>query len=214
MRRSRTIVLTMAACAALTLPAAASGPLAPRDECSALPGFPDFRDALETAVQTRDAEALLDLASEHVKLDFGGGSGKEEWRARLDRESGWAELEEVIALGCGRGGPAGDGYVSFPWYFAKDLISADPFEAMIVTGNGVRLRSGPSLEARVIGEVSWDYVVLADGAVQGGDFVQVETKDGRTGYMASRYLRSLIDHRLIAERDGGRWTITAFVAGD
>lgn len=43
---------------------------------------------------------------------------------------------------------------------------------------------------------------------------QVKLRDGRKGYIASRYVRSPVDYRAFLTREGGRWRMTLFVAGD
>ena len=135
-----------------------AGPLAPRDECAGVPGLQTLQIQLRRAAEQRDADALLALTDENVMLDFGGGSGHAEFRQRLSSPDYrlWDELDRVLELGCGTSISAnGDGYAAWPWFHAKDVIPLDPYEATIVTGNGVRLRSGPSASAQVIGRVSW-----------------------------------------------------------
>ena len=56
-------------------PKLAAGAYAPRDECKDLPDAESFLADLRSAIDTQDAEALVSLAAEDVKLDFGGGSG-------------------------------------------------------------------------------------------------------------------------------------------
>ena len=192
-----------------------AGPLAPRDECDAIPGLGQLQAQLKRAAQLRDTEQLLMLVDEDVKLDFGGGSGHAELRDRLTAPDYalWDELDRALALGCGVSVSAnGDGYAAWPWYFAKDLIPLDPYEATIVTGSGVRLRSGPSLDAPIIGKVSWDYVRRPE--FSDAEFARVITRNGREGYIAQTYLRSLVGYRLVASMVDGEWTITAFIAGD
>lgn len=194
---------------------ASNGPLAPRDECEGVPGLQSLQSQVRQAAEQRDADALLALTDENVKLDFGGGSGRAELRRRLTAPDYalWRELDRALALGCGTSISAnGDGYAAWPWYFAKDLIPLDPYEATIVTGNGVRLRSGPSASAPVIGKLSWDYVRRPE--FNDDDYAKVITRDGREGYMAQSYLRSLVDYRVVANMVDGEWKITAFIAGD
>ncbi|QIQ86761.1 SH3 domain-containing protein [Erythrobacter sp.] len=201
-----------------------AGPLAPRDECSAVPGLAELVAHLERALAARDADALLALADDGILLDFGGGSGKAELRRRLNAPDYrlWDEIDRALALGCGLSKPVdGDGgetYASWPWYFVADRDPPfDAFEAHIVTGEGVRLRSGPSLDAPVIGSVSWDYVRLVEPYTEESatrPYARVETLGGQAGYIARAYLRSLVDYRLVASRVEGEWRLTAFVAGD
>ena len=193
------------------------GPLAPRDECAGDAGLAALGEKLRLATRSRDADALLALVDADIKLDFGDGSGKAELRRRLSsaRYALWQELDAALALGCGlSAGQDSETYASWPWYFSKDIIPIDPFEAHIVTGENVRLRSGPSRSAPVIGSVSWDYVRLTDYPPETAAYAKAETRTGTLGYIAKSYLRSLVDYRLVADKIDGTWRITAFVAGD
>jgi hypothetical protein len=194
-----------------------AGPLAPRDQCAATEGLAAFGEKLRHASQARDADALLELADDNIKLDFGGGSGKAELKQRLTSPEYtlWEELGAALSLGCGiSSGVDGQGFASWPWYFSKDIIPLDPFEAFIVTGEQVRLRRTASRSAPVIGAVSWDYVRLRDYPPEDAAYAKVETRNGSTGYIAKSYLRSLVDYRLVAEKRDGKWLLSAFIAGD
>ncbi len=193
------------------------GPLSPRDECSGTPGLAALDQGLRDAVSDRDAAALLMLVDDDIQLDFGGGSGKPELVRRLTApEYGlWQELDAALALGCGIAQEDSEpAYASWPWYFPKDIIPLDPFEAFIVTGEGVRLRAAADPQAQVIGAVSWDYVRMTDYPPEGAAFARVETRNGKKGYVARAYLRSLVDYRLLAAEREGKWRVSAFIAGD
>lgn len=194
-----------------------AGPLAPRDECVDTQGLPVLGDKLRRAARNRDADALLALVDDRIQLDFGGGSGKRELRQRLTSPEYrlWQELDAALAHGCAiSSGEGGRAYASWPWYFANDVIPLDPFEAFIVTGERVRLRAAASPSAPVIGSVSWDYVRLSEYPSDEAVYAEVETRSGAKGYIAKTYLRSLVDYRLVAEKRGGKWRITSFIAGD
>ena len=198
-----------------TLVDESTGPLAPRDECASVEGLGELQNALEKAVAARDTDALMALVDEHVQLDYGGGSGRAELRERLTSPDYrlWDEIERAVALGCGVSTSADGGtYASWPWYFSKDLIPLDPYEAMIVTGAEVPLRDGPSADAKEIGTVSWDYVQLKE--YSDAAFLPVVTRNGREGYMDASRLRSLVDYRVMADKTDKGWKIAAIIAGD
>jgi hypothetical protein len=196
---------------------ASPGPLAPRNECADTQGLAELDHNLRRAARDRDAEALLTLVDDDITLDFGGGSGKPELLRRLTAPDYrlWDELDAALALGCGVSREGGIvAYAAWPWYFARDIIPFDPFEAFIVTGQGVRLRANPDPSGAVIGVVSWDYVRIADYPEQDVTYARVETRNGTKGYIAAAYLRSLVDYRLVANQRDGKWQVTAFIAGD
>lgn len=194
-------------------PKLAEGPYAPRDECVGLPGAAAFRQKLAQAVEARDADALIALAAPDVKLDFGGGAGSAELRARLAGEGRdlWAELDALLAMGCAADGEA---MMTMPWYFAQEIDAVDPMMGMIVTGENVPLRLEPDAASDMLEPISWDVVELVDGLQPGARFQHVATTEDKRGYIATDRLRSLIDYRLLASSRNDEWSITSFVAGD
>lgn len=190
----------------------AKGKWAPRDTCAEVEGAAAFRQRLAAAVHARDDEALVALAAEDIRLDFGGGAGKQELRERLDDGALglWEELRTLISLGCSANEQGG---ITIPWYFDQNLGGVDPFETMIVTGENVPVHERALATSRRVASVSWDLVTLT-APLTDTRYQRVELSDGRTGYIATGQLRSLIDYRLIASSRNGRWRITSFVAGD
>ncbi|KRA83834.1 SH3 domain-containing protein [Altererythrobacter sp. Root672] len=189
----------------------AKGKWAPRDTCTEVEGADLFRANLATAVKARDADALVALAADDVELDFNGGEGPDELRSRLDAEAGlWDELDKLMTLGCSANA---NGNLAIPWLFDQDLGDVDPFSTLLVTAEDEPVRAGPSASAQQIGTVSWDLVETALFDWE-APFQPVTLADGREGYIATGKLRSVIDFRLIAARQDGRWKITALVAGD
>lgn len=191
------------------------GRYAPRNECGSLPGADDFHEHLVEAVQLRDTKALGALADPKIKLDFGGGGGVEELKHRLDTGAPdhdlWASLEQLLKLGCAKG--QGNEIV-MPWLFAQELASnVDPTAAMLVMGEDVPILSKPSASAKPIGTISWDIVNLSAFDPE-KPFQPVSMPMHQEGWMATDKLRPVLDYRLMAEREGGQWRITALVAGD
>ena len=190
----------------------AQGPYAPRDTCTGLKGADEFRQALAAAVEARDADALVALAAEDVKLDFGGGTGWEELKKRLTAEDRqlWQELGELLTLGCSANKQGG---LTIPWYFDQSIQGVDPFMGMIVTGERVPVLSSPEEGADTVATLSWDVVEIT--AMKPDEpFQKVQTSEDQEGYVATDKLRSLIDYRLLAASRNGNWRIVSLVAGD
>ena len=197
------------------------GPYAPRNECAPVAGASPFLADIRRAVAARDTEAFVERAAEDVKLDFGGGAGRDQLRALLSSDTAplWAKLDELMTLGCASDG---DALITLPWYFAQE-ISADPYSGMIVIGAGVPVRETAAKEAPVIAAISWDVVELVDGGSENAGFAHVrwqrrESPAGKPttieGYIDATRLRSLIDYRLLAASRNGQWRITSLIAGD
>jgi hypothetical protein len=197
-------------------PAASPSPLAegkwaPRDDCARIEGADQFRERLAAAIEQRDADALVALAADDIKLDFGGGGGTAELRTRLEDDSWdlWGELDELMALGCAANDQGG---ITIPWLFDQDIGEADPYASMLVTGENVPVYAGPDGDERR-GAISWDLVEIASLDPE-KPRQQVELPGGATGFIATDKLRSVIDYRLIASSRNGRWRITNLIAGD
>lgn len=204
-------VLAVGPVEATTVPTSA-GRFTPLETCNRLPGAAAFRASLASAVRRRDARALVGLASPHVKLDFGEGSGTAELRRRLAGPEGrklWGELDRILPLGCA----AQQGNLAIPGIFARDFGDLDPFDMMVVTGARVPLFAAPRARSRALRLLSW--VVVKP--LSGDDFAKPyrRVQIGRqTGYVATEKLRSPLDYRIVAGRTRGQWKIDAFLAGD
>lgn len=215
--RKLTLILSassLSAAVPITPAAAATTSFAPIETCDREPGARQFRAALARATEVRDSAALVLLAASDVKLDFGNGAGREELSRRLAGEEGaklWRELDRILPLGCA----LQDDNLVMPSIFAQDLGEIDPFEVMLVTGSNVALRSGPSAAAKRIGKLSWVFVEPLSGDDFEHPFRKVRVHGGGpTGFVATAYLRSPLDYRLVAGRKGREWQIDSFLAGD
>ncbi|MBC2664279.1 SH3 domain-containing protein [Novosphingobium flavum] len=213
MHRAAALILALTASIG-TAEAAGVPSYPPKDTCASLSGANAFRAALRLAVSRRSAPALVALASPQIRLDFGGGSGAAELRTRLSGKDGpalWRELEQILPLGCARQGQT----LVMPSLFAEDLGGSDPFSTYLVTGRNVRLRAGGSASSRVVSSLSWNVVETVSAGGSGSAWRRVRVlPSGPTGYVAGAYLRSPVAHRLLIDRTGGKWRISAFVAGD
>lgn len=212
------VLAAQPALAGHTVPPNRPGAYAPRDACIKTPGARAFAASLRSAIARRDAGALAELAATDVQLDFGGGGGKALLRSQLTGKEGpamWQELEQAVGLGCAMDA----GNMVFPWLFAQNLGDVDPFDALVVTGAAVPLYRRDNLRSAPIARLNWQ-MVIAQGEGLEPDAVKRPMRrvsvinSPLEGYVASDKLRSVIGRRLIATRHGGKWEISAFVAGD
>lgn len=189
------------------------GAYAPRDDCARLPGATAFRRTLAAAVLARDADAVAALALPGVRLGFAGDDGRERLRARLGEKDGelFRELEALLRLGCAADAEGG---MTMPWYFAQDYGDVDSYAAMLVTGVDVPLHAAADPGSPVTRRLSWDLVMLDKGWFPEKPLQEATTLGGAKGYVPTDKLRSMLDYRLLAVRQGGVWKISAIVAGD
>ncbi|MCP5395878.1 MAG: SH3 domain-containing protein [Sphingomonadaceae bacterium] len=188
----------------------------PRDTCGSVPGASDFRRALTTAVVNRDEAMLLALASPDILLDFGGGSGRETLRERLDEPpyNLWQELDALLRLGCAAGDSGEGPEITLPWYWSQRIDEVDGMEGMLATGSSVAMRAAPDADAKVLATLNWDAVQLAGEWDPQAEYLRVSKPHGPTGYVRADQLRSLIDYRLLVSPVDGKWQIAVLVAGD
>jgi hypothetical protein len=203
------LAFALAAAALLSAPAR----IPPQDECRKDASFVAYRSSLKAAVKARDARLLLSLVAQDIAFSFGDGAGKaefaREWRLDQPAQSAlWAELEEVLSLGCA----LQDGSAEAPWLYARFPQVLDPFDHAVVVRPGAAAHAAPNRGSKVLARLNWDILpVLSD---LGDAWAQVRLTDGRKAYVRRQDLRSPIDYRAGFERRGGRWLMVMFIAGD
>lgn len=186
--------------------------LPPKDDCAPLAGWTSFRERLEKAVRSKEAEAFAALTSADVRLDYGGGSGRVELLKRLadPKRALWHELEQILPLGCA----TDNGLAVMPWYFWNVPDEIDPYTTLIAIAADVPLLTRPDDRAEIKSVLNWKLVSIKGPLDPSDPFTKVTTAADTSGYIRTSQLRSLLDYRLIAENTAGEWRITAFVAGD
>ena len=224
MRRAVACVLAIVWLAA-SLPGDArqAGPypeLRPVDEAAQQPDFFTFRAQLQAAVARRDVAAVLAVVSPTIRNTFGDDDGKaafeKMWRLDQPDSELWQELGTALALG-GSFDSAGN-FVA-PYTFSRWPNAIDSFEHVAVVGSQVTVRAAPSMTSAALASLSFAVVPVARDAKQrpvtaAENWTSVRLNDGRTGYVANRYVRSPIDYRAIFARVDGAWRLIMFIAGD
>ena len=204
------IALTLAAllfAAAYALPRR----LSPLEQCSGDWSFVSFLSALKQAVAKKDRAAFVKMLAPDVLVNFGGARGREAFASEWSfdpKATGnvWGQLIKMLKMGCAR-----DGNVRI---IPSLIMQADADEDAdwVLTLPGARLdkeTGGASAKPKV---EPW---TVASVTSRAGDLVNGMTlPDGRTGYISDDQLYEPGGHRMTIEKRGGKWTITAFVAGD
>lgn len=149
-----------------------------------------------------------------IQVDFDGSSGPAAFRhLHVDNsdEDFWSDFVAVLNGGGRFSAPT---TFAAPYSFTEYPEGLDAFECLVVLGSNVRVRERPAADAPVLVQLDRDVVRASadDNPVPG--WQRVETADGVTGFVASRYVRSPIDHRAIFSFRDGRWWLTVYVAGD
>ena len=207
------------------------GKMYPADEAARDPEFFAFRARLLIALQQKDVDFLYSIVAADILNSFGGDGGLDEfkttWRPEEPTSRLWATLTEILALGGQFQQPdpaAGYGSKMFaaPYVFAVTPGGGfDPFEHGVVIGSGVRVRQQPSPTSSVLASLTFDVVRVTDWRPRpdthdsgARSWTAVQLADGRSGYVASEFIRSRIGYRAIFALREGRWLLRALVAGD
>ena len=198
--------------------------LYPVDEGAKDASFKAFRTKLIEAVKQRNTRFVLSVLHPKVQLSFGGKSGPKDflemWKPDSPDSELWSELSTVLSLGGTFSKSEGKRVFWAPYTFSAFPDDLDGYEYASIVGENVRVRSQPSTTASIVTNLSYDIVKatfpvsddIREGDVPG--WVRVVVPDGKSGYVASRYIRSPIDYRLGVGRIRGKWLITYFIAGD
>lgn len=191
----------------------------PVDQAAQDPDFLAFRDRLLAAVRRRDVDAVVAVATPDIKLSFGGGYGREQFRQNLvadDNGAGgsyWEELEWALKLGGVFDGEHGRQFCT-PYVSCNgthQCTDCDPFEYLVAISGRAPVYAAANTGASVLAHLSYELVTLID---YGEPWRQVRLQDGRTGYVTFPDFRSPIGYRTYFEQRDGRWQMRIFIAGD
>ena len=189
--------------------------LLPVDEAASLPDFFSFRAHLLVTIARRDSAALLAIVDPNIKNGFGGDDGKaafeHAWRPAADDSKVWGELATILALG---GNRSGDDTFIAPYVYSAWPNDVDGFEHVAVIGDRVRVRGAASAEAAELAQVSFEVLARARDDKAPEAWTAVTLRDGRRGYIHSRFVRSPIAHRAFFVKKDSRWWMVMLLAGD
>lgn len=187
--------------------------LRPFDDGETQPGFAAFRREVRAIVARRDVEAMVRLAHPDIKISFGGDEGLEAFRAVIASpdDDFWVEFGRILSMG-GRFDTSGS--FTAPYVFADWPERFDAFSCVAVVGRGVAMRRGPSQATPLVATLDHRIVeaLVEERPVSG--WTHVRLADGRSGFIASQYVRSPIDHRARFVFEDGRWQLVFYIAGD
>ena len=197
----------------------------PSDEGPSDASFVAFRKKLVAAVKDRDSSFIYGILDKDVKLSFGGDEGiadfKRIWKIENSKSEFWSEFRTAISNGGAFHKDTQKKTFCAPYYFMKFPADLDVFDHQLIFGKNVNLRSGPNLDARVITRLSYNVVTInpeqsADDAKTRGNYtwIKVKTLGGKSGFVSAKYVKSPVGYRACFEKSGGRWRMTAFIAGD
>jgi hypothetical protein len=198
------------------------------DEALGDPELYLWRARLVETVARRDTAALFASLSPTILNSFGGDGGiaefQHKWHLTSDpnRSEVWPLLASLLSLG---GHFVQPGLFVAPFYFKGSPSPPLPrdfesFDALIVVGQDVRVRSGPSATAPIVTHLSLGVVQRDRSRSEhkdpgGTTWLPVILVSAQTpGWIAEPFVRSRVGYRLSLFRTSEGWRIRSLVAGD
>lgn len=198
----------------------------PVDQAGQDPSFVAFRTKLIAAVERKDAAFILSILDRKINLSFGGDEGvadfKRIWKINSKKTEFWSEFTPVIKNGGTWRKDEGPGRTFYaPYSFDAFPEDIDMFTHYVVFGSNVNLREEPSMESKVVAQLSYNIVTVEDdpeseaGKIRNGrGWSKLKTLGGLSGWAKNEFVRSPIDYRAGFEKKRGGWKMVAFIAGD
>lgn len=197
------------------------------DESAQDPSFVAFRRELSDVIGMRDMEGLKQLFSDTIYESKNGcewpGCSKSEFFSNYftgDSSRDWEILERIQACGFLR---MREGLVSldvvgeafFAPSYHKDF---DEGSEVVILGKHVNIRKAPSLKSAVIYRASYekfncDCSILTETDatytrnVDGFDWLQIRMKNGKVGYVATKFTSVVLEKRIVVQKVDGEWKI-------
>ena len=208
-----------------------AGKLYPVDEAPRDPEFVAFRQNLLATVARRDVAGLTAIVHPEIHFSFGAEHGRanfsQEWGLigmKAAQSQLWTTLEDVLRGGgtWGTDRTGGERLFVAPYTFAT-YRGEDAFTEAVITGEGVRARAEPDLQADIVTLLSHDVVAVVAGGRPiaeteiGGrryGWTQVRVPGGQTAFVSDKFVARPIGYRAMFEPIDGRWMMTVFIAGD
>jgi hypothetical protein len=206
----------------LPMPEPESNVLLPRDDAAIDPSFRIFREKLIEAVERRDSQFLLAVVASDIRISFGDTNGKEAfvsyWKPDEATSKVWDALRTLLALG---GKLTTSTQFVAPYIYAVWPEDRDAFEYVAVVVPIAALRVEPNSDSAVVTPLNHAIVEMLDTAglksqheCADTDWLKVKTGSGDEGYVMCREVRSPVDYRAYFEKQGDKWMMTTFIAGD
>jgi hypothetical protein len=216
---------------------AVSDLLLPVDEAVSEPDLVRTRAAVMNALRTRNVERLLAFAADDITVHH--ELGKDQLRDLSSYGDRILPDHMLGALTLGgsftttRGSFKGERQFCAPYVYSAypsdayelNLLFQHGDEPWAIIGKNVPVRSRPSNKAPVVTRSSYQLVYVPGGLAWAEEDVakgppysdrgwrEVETRNGKTGYVDSRLVRNPADYHVCFAQRGGHWLITVVAEG-
>jgi hypothetical protein len=197
-----------------------------KDESTKNSELAEFMKQLKKVVADKNTESLLSMMIDDIKFSFGLDNGKEGFIKKWGLEENpkqselWKELQDALS----QGGSLSDNKIyTAPYIFGNFPEGYDHFQYGAILGENVNVREKASSDSNTVIQLSYEVVEMVgefseDTIEIDGDtyrWVKIRTLDGKSGYVAEKYVRNPVDYRVGVEQQmDGTWKIVFFIAGD
>jgi uncharacterized protein YgiM (DUF1202 family) len=177
----------------------------PRNDALEAPGFKAFYSDLVQAINRKDASFMRSITDgeSFVGSDVRNARAKPDWNN--PNSAWWKLLGWAVDLG---GVQRSGGTVLFPYAAAARV--RDPFSHGVIVGKNVNIRSGPGRDYPAVGSSSYEIVTFNSAS---GEWCQITTPSGLTGYVIWRYLYTPGSATVTFKRVGNRWYLDRLSTG-
>ena len=185
------------------------GAAAFHDDCTAAPGYSEFRSKLAAVVSARDGDAFRALFHPNgaMRLNgIGGNAGTPDWGLGRPEAAGvWKQLDEILLLGCA---PEGEKLV-LP---GIARLRGDVNEDQLVVMQDAAMRSEASSTGAIVGTAKRGQVFTFTDFDTPDGWTSVIV-DGKTAWLPSSTLRSPYAVQLVLVPYEGGWRIRELSPG-
>ncbi|TGL57877.1 SH3 domain-containing protein [Leptospira ognonensis] len=196
------------------------------DHSSKDTSFLEFKTKLEKAIQTKDVQFIASISDPEISFAFEEGSmGKKKFLKswNLDKNPKvslfWEEFAKMIPLGYA---VDNDGLWTVPYFFSNHPDTIDPYSDSLVIGERVNIRELPDKNAKVLTQISWEFVKNIYDQTSGQEkkkagepciWKKVCLPSGQIGYVCDQYLRSPFSYRAGFLKKQNKWQMVFFTTG-
>lgn len=199
------------------------GKLYPVDEAPLDTSFFVFREQLKDAVREKDIFFLLDKIDENIVIGEqaqGLSAFAQQWELTSEAATLQSSLWDILERLLSQGGVFNKLKNQFhsPYYFATYPEEEPSPQAGVILGAGVRMRSAPDLNSKILKNLTHDLVDILETTTEETTineethpWVKVQMKDELEGYVWGKFVGQVIKEQLVFQKTNAGWKIIRLI---
>jgi hypothetical protein len=197
--------------------------LYPVDEAPLDTLFFVFREQLKDAVQQKDIFFLLDKVDENIVIGEqaqGLSAFAQKWGLTSEAATLESSLWDVLDRLLLSGGVFNEFKSQFiaPYYFATFPDGSPTANAGIIAGSGVRMRSAPNLNSKIIKNLTHDLIEILEVSSEKTTiseetfpWIKITTRDQREGFVWGKFVEKPLEEQLVFRKTEKGWKIVKLI---